>query len=136
MKVYAITKGEYSDYHICAIVDNKEKAELIKEALTDDWGEPYIEEYDTEDINIDGYLKYDEYYVEQDITTGNMDVRKSEKSPDYICLAQVIDDESRGYQCPEKENKLTTVVYADDAKRAIKIAADRFAKYKAEKAGL
>lgn len=127
MKVYVITKGEYSDYHICAVVDNKAKAELLKEALTDKWGGPYIEEYDTEDINIDGYLKYDEYIVDQDVTTGEMDVRKLKKSPDYIRGAQVIDEES---------NKLTTVVYADDAKKAIKIASDRFAKYRAEKCGL
>lgn len=136
MKVYVITKGEYSDYHICAVVENKAKAELLKEALTDKWEEPYIEEYDTEDVNIDGYLKYDEYLVEQDITTGEMDVCKLEKSTDFICASQVIDDESRGYQCPEKANKLTTVVYADDAKGAIKIASDIFAKYRAEKCGL
>lgn len=54
MKVYAITAGEYSDYHIVAITDDKEKAEaladLINKQADDD--DAYVEEYDTKDVDI------------------------------------------------------------------------------------
>ncbi|MBR0417913.1 MAG: hypothetical protein IJI66_01945 [Erysipelotrichaceae bacterium] len=30
MKAYIITNGEYSDYHICGVTLDKEKAEMMK----------------------------------------------------------------------------------------------------------
>ena len=33
MKVYAITAGSYSDYHIVAITDDKEKAEAMADLI-------------------------------------------------------------------------------------------------------
>ena len=33
MKVYVVTKGSYSDYHIEAIYDNKESAEFCAKAI-------------------------------------------------------------------------------------------------------
>lgn len=51
MKVFVITKGCYSDYHICAVTLDKEKAELLKKFYTDFFDEAYIEEYDAvEDV--------------------------------------------------------------------------------------
>lgn len=43
MTIYAITKGDYSDYHICALTVNKEKAEQLKKLYTTKWGEAFIE---------------------------------------------------------------------------------------------
>lgn len=43
MKIYAITKGTYSDYHICALTVNKEKAEHLKKLYTDEYDEAFIE---------------------------------------------------------------------------------------------
>jgi len=42
---YAITDGDYSDYHIIAITDDKERAENIKKLYTTNWSEPMIEEF-------------------------------------------------------------------------------------------
>lgn len=49
MKVYVITQGCYSDYHICAVATDEEKAKLLKKyySCRDDIAE--IEEYDTEE---------------------------------------------------------------------------------------
>lgn len=68
MKIYAVTEGEYSDYHICAVFDDKKKAELYcavreeKDFLDNKYyvfGDEYmIEEYDTNDANIEGTVYY------------------------------------------------------------------------------
>lgn len=56
MKVYVVTSGIYSDYHIVAVFDDKQKAEVFCAAYNDNnmehrtWDDPcYIEEYDTEE---------------------------------------------------------------------------------------
>ena len=61
MKVYVVTKGEYSDYHICAVALEKSKAEAICKLLGDQWGEPRIEEYDTDVVEplLHGNKMYD-----------------------------------------------------------------------------
>lgn len=56
MEIYAITKGEYSDYHICALTVDKEKAEALRKMCSDRNGEAEIETY------IDGDLKYCELW--------------------------------------------------------------------------
>lgn len=52
MKVYVITSGEYSSYHICAVTLDKEQAELLKIRYSDERDEANIEEYDTDDYKI------------------------------------------------------------------------------------
>lgn len=50
MKVYVITAGEYSDYHICAVAVDPDKAELLRKLYSGPWSEKVeIEEYDTEE---------------------------------------------------------------------------------------
>lgn len=61
MIIYVICKGEYSDYHICAVTENKEKAKKLEKMFTSEYDEAYIEEYDTEqflDITDRGYKYY------------------------------------------------------------------------------
>ena len=71
MKVYIVTRGSYSDYHIEAVFLSKEKAEYyVKYNSGSYYDTPYIEEYDTEDENYDvskeGYVKaficFEHYY--------------------------------------------------------------------------
>lgn len=59
-KVYAITRGEYSDYHIEKIFSTREAAEKYCAVDTNKCDEPMIEEYDLEDgsdIQIDRIYK-------------------------------------------------------------------------------
>lgn len=53
MKVYVITKGEYSSYMICAVTLDEEQAELLKIEYSDTYDEAYIEEYDTDNCKIE-----------------------------------------------------------------------------------
>lgn len=63
MKIYAVTSGCYSEYHIDELFLTKEKAELYiasrtengLRVLEDDY---YIEEFDTYDDNIEGKVYY------------------------------------------------------------------------------
>lgn len=46
-KVYIITKGDYSEYHICGVYSTKDIAEEVIEIYKgDDMYAPYIEEWD------------------------------------------------------------------------------------------
>lgn len=68
MKIYVVTEGAYLDYHICAVFTDKNKAELYcavneeKEFSNNDYyifGDEYmIEEFDTDDVNIEGTVYY------------------------------------------------------------------------------
>lgn len=48
MKIYVITAGEYSDYHICAASLDKEQAEYLRKIYSDGWDDAQIEEFDTD----------------------------------------------------------------------------------------
>ena len=55
MKVYVVTQGEYSDYHIEQIFTDRDKAELFCTTLNVDYyAPPEIEEYETDEVKIEG----------------------------------------------------------------------------------
>jgi hypothetical protein len=60
MKVYIITSGEYSDYHIERVFLNKEKAEQYVKLVNNDssWNEVGIEELESSDDEIIAEIKY------------------------------------------------------------------------------
>lgn len=64
MKIYAITKGDYSDYHICRLTTDYEKAKRYKEAYSDKWNEACIETY--EDNENDEQMLYWQYSLGTD----------------------------------------------------------------------
>lgn len=116
MKIYIITKGDYSDYHICNVTTDYQKAQRYKEAYSDDWGEACIEVYE------DGRKGKDNY------CWGYNPVSNTVKMSEYPWKEKVMTN---------REGKIYRVyVYASDEKHAIKKAQDMIAKYKAEQAGL
>ena len=51
MKVYVITAGHYSDYHICGVATDPESAENLRLLSSDTWsGEARIETFDTQEV--------------------------------------------------------------------------------------
>lgn len=122
MKVYVITKGEYSDYHICAVAIDKEKAEEIRKKYSDSWETAEIEEYDTAETEMILYKNL--YRCFYDKRTKSITV--SESSFDF----------PPSFEINENTFQLSTEVCADDKAHAFKIASDKFAKYLAEKQGL
>ena len=53
MKVYAITKGSYSDYHIETIVTDPELARKLAIEFSDKYDTANVEEYDTDKIKLE-----------------------------------------------------------------------------------
>jgi len=117
-KVYIITKGAYSDYHICAVASDKNMAEKLCRAYTDnDRHKAWIEEYDLnerlEDVRI-------MYCVE--ITDDGVEVCEN----DY---------ENKEFEYGDRGD-FTAYVFARDQEHAVKIAQDRRAEYLAKKEGV
>lgn len=125
MKVYVITKGEYSDYHICAVSVDKEKAKMLQKVYSTSYEEADIEEFDTDEE--EERLKYNNvyscWYHKSDYS-----VNVSESCGDYFRPDDLKVEKTR--------YGLYTNVLADTEEEALKIASDKFAKYRAEQLGL
>lgn len=138
MKIYVITSGEYSDYGIHGATTNRAEAEAwiekrysyIKEAGHWDededrplYGDEYkIEEYDSEHIGkwLNGY---DVYWIEFDMAGNIKQVQRENRfcnddSPHYIPATRWNDEES-----------ITVSVYAKSQDEAVKIAAEKRARF-------
>lgn len=131
--VYVVTKGCYSDYHICAVTLDKEKAERLCK-LFDDGGmdEAGIEEWDTEDtIDLLSGRKpyYVRFYKNGELISANEDKHCIEYFSPGI-------KESSCFVQGRKIDSLDVNLYAVDKESAIKIAAEKRAKYLAEKEGI
>lgn len=117
MIVYVITKGDYSDYHICGVALDKERAEIVRRLMTDEWGEANIEEYDTEQYSdvSDGESLYRVEYEDGAVTVENAFYEWLYRDRNEVF------ETVHGYNC---------YVIAKDEEHAIKKALDLFAKYR------
>ena len=124
-KVYVITSGCYSDYHICAVTLDPERAKNLKR-LFDGYDEANIEEYP-----LDEKVETRLYGVTLQRETGK---HIKTKLDDYGIRhdGEVEED----YEFETGEQQLTFWCTAKDEEHALKIARDRFAEYKAKKAGI
>ena len=51
MKVYVITTGVYSDYHIVGVTLNRKKAEDLVETMSRGYDIPHISEWETDEVD-------------------------------------------------------------------------------------
>ena len=131
-KVYIITQGCYSDYHICAVTMDKEKAERLCTLFRNSCDEPEIEEWDTE-ANAD-LLAGRKPYVVQFLENG--DVYSAFERTWCIELFKQYIEKTQILSAHKPINVLEVSLYAENKASAIKIAAERRAKYLAEKEGI
>lgn len=123
MRIYVITEGDYSDYHICGVAIEKEKAEEIKQLNTDSLHEAYIEEYDTDDYYVEKGRFYQVHLYNSNVSVSETFVTSvSDRNDVRISLA--------------KNPHYYVVVKAMDEEHAKKIGLDLIAKYKAKREGL
>ena len=118
-KVYVITKGAYSDYHICTITADPELAKRLAKIYSDDFNDAEIEEYRLNECN-----KRQLYGVVFD-KHGNIVKIKADEYE--IQKEEGIDTWS------ERDDDITFWVYAKDIDHAQKIAQDKRAEYIARK---
>lgn len=124
MIIYVITEGEYSDYHICGVATEKEKAEEIKQLNTDSWHEANIEVYDTDD-----------YYVEKG-RFYNVIMYDSNVSVSELTFPVNVDQRNKVLESWHKIPRYHVFVKAMDEEHAKKIGIDLINQFKAEKEGL
>lgn len=143
MKVYIVTSGEYSDYHIDAVFTDKKKAETYYSAHNSE-GYPYfIEVYDIDKYGISapcGVYEYIyEYKIKIDLRTKDiviLSIELAKKKSENDCKLYVLN----GWGCyiartkSEKFDACYCWIYLKeiDDKKAKKIAADMCAKALAE----
>lgn len=124
-KVYVITSGCYSDYHICAVTLDPERAKNLRR-LFDNWSGANIEEYP-----LDEKVETRIYGVTLQRETGK---HIKTKLDDYDNYHDGYVEED--YDLEADEQHLTFWCTAKDEEHALKIARDRLAQYKAEREGI
>ena len=148
-KVYVVTKGEYSDYHICRVFLDKEEAERYKESISDESydGEADIEEFVVGKPNEEWKLGW---WVKRRVNHPDKTF-KDHKLKDYEVkwearfLGEITEeydekdilwnDEARAiYDVFEVENfsEISIYMVAPNMKTALKIANERYAKIQVE----
>lgn len=136
MKIYVITAGEYSDYHIVAVTTDKEKADnfvkIHNESKRFYYDDAYVEEYDTDDFDIavdDHNAKYFKVFCDWDYAQGCEKIECDEiDSLDYIA-----DRNSQYYTLRIGDmSRWKFYCTAKDEEHAIKKATDWAAQKKAE----
>ena len=123
---YAVTAGDYSDYHIIAITDNEERAENIKKLYSGKYSEPMIEEF------FDGEAKNEALYDVLYCADGSYDVTLQNFDNGYYSDINIIRESVPHNHWWEYQ----VLVMAKDEHHAIKIAQDLWAEYKAKKEGV
>ena len=122
MKIYVITKGSYSGYHICAVSTNQKNAEKLQKIFSGRWDQAMIEEYEA-----------DQYLTE---TESGMELYKCVMGKDGTILADmsIIDldyMDDCDFRVRYLANEYIVYVWAKDSEHAKKIAADKIAEFKA-----
>lgn len=123
MKVYVITKGEYSDYCICTVTTDKDMAEKLRLEYSDIYDTARIEEFET-DEHPNPIGEYHCFLVAFNRSL------KLKYVNEY--MTDKVPDNQTWYEC----GKHKTVVLGNDRDTAIKIARDRVAKYLSMQEGL
>ncbi len=126
MKVYVVTSGEYSDYHIDGVFDDLNRAEIYAATIEDKYGDHVqIEEFDTEECHIES----------------SKEVKKQwhfaiseKKNVCYCSFAYTFRNVNTINFCTDRRHHVYMTLKKDvSEEKAKKIAFDRLAEYEAKK---
>lgn len=123
-KIYVVTQGCYSDYHIVAVTLDKTIAEKIAAKFTNQYDDCRIEEYGDAEV-----MLRPAWNINFDKSGNVINTYECTSAYDYEDVGKC--RERRWGNCA-----LNVTVSADDLGSAIKIAAEKRAQYLAEKLGL
>ena len=131
MKIYVITKGYYSDYHICAVATDPDKAKRLAQLYTDKWDDARVEEYDTDNVMclLEGRLPFSVHF------SGGVVWHVSDDKEYLYNFEPGVIERTEYPHLPSNVCEIVRV-YAPDEETAKKIAIDKRAQYLAEKAGI
>lgn len=124
MKVYVITQGIYSDYHICAVTLDAQEAERLRKVYDESGDRARVEEYETDGPDakkgMDGRVPYHVHFGK-----GYVHYSMSYRDPDDFTPGVFL---GPGFE--------TVDLFAPDSEAAVKIAAEKRAMALAEKEGI
>ena len=126
MKVYVVTEGDYSDYHIIGVTTDRKKAKQYCELTKGRWYEPQIELYETDSFtpDITAYKVYDVGVY----ANGNVFTKEIDKPDGYDYEMAMMHDVSYSRYGDPFRYKVTLM--AIDKEHAEKIGCDYIAEYK------
>ena len=127
--IYVITRGSYSDYHICAVASTQERAEQLRKMYSNYDEMANIEEYEI-DVPSDEWFNPNPHLYWK--VTFLQDGRLASNPESYF-------DKANLYITTKPYFANSIIIYdiiAKDATTALKIAQDERAKYLAKKFGL
>jgi hypothetical protein len=134
MKIYIVTQGTYSDYHICAVATDEEKAKQLAEKHATSYDETRVEVYDTteDDPHADGRIPFCVTFV-----GGCAEHYYIDRPPLYLegvpfTTGITIRRGALGAASTNIEVRL----YAPNERAAVKVAAEKRAEFLARKEGL
>jgi hypothetical protein len=127
-KIYLVTKGDYSEYHICSVWSTKERAEKNAKLI-----QGYVEEWEIDSSKKQQSVQYTFIFQKNGdiflagVTDYNQEKPDSDKKNDLY-----------GYEdMPHNEDRdIMVSVWATSELKAEKIAIDMKTKYLAEKKGV
>lgn len=126
MKVYVLTSGVYSDYHIVGVLLDGEQARIAAEVMSNRHNDVEVETYDTDDLKFikPGWKYWTVVFSEYDHAIVDINCHNYFGSLDEPNLFGAY------------HKNWYVDVYAEDEKHAIKNASDRLSKYLAEQNNL
>lgn len=129
--IYVITKGIYSDYHICAVATTIARAEELQKMYSDCWDEAIIEKYEPDVPNYPYYNNNPTLYWKIIFTkNGRIETVHSYYGESNLKLEIKESTFNPIFTLTIKNIRI------DSKEKAIKIACDVRAKYLAEQLGL
>lgn len=142
MKIYILTQGCYSDYHIVTATTSKEKAERLRDAYikahgSDTWYSDhiYIEEFEDGDIN-DMRLNYDIIAVPRYNDFKFIDFEYSAFVLDHVDSDTKFNEVKKYSGYGRGHGHYCITVKATDIEEAIKIGQDLINMYRAKEEGI
>ncbi len=122
MKIYVVTEGVYSDYHIITATTNKSVAQRIAAKFSDSTDDVNIEEFEDSEIFLKTLWRvvFDSHGAVAECAVGSSEFA-------YNDIGRV----GRRW-----DNRLFVTVEADNADAAIKIASEKKAEFLARENGL
>lgn len=134
--MYVVTAGEYSDYHIVAVFSTKENAlkfaeehRNVIEGLT--YYEDGIEEYEVDAPRVASFVQVD-YDPEHDYIDWSVNVPEC----DRVTEDSIVYESWFSFLLPISNRVFHQGLRNDVRKHLLKIAQDRYAKWKAEQSGI
>lgn len=119
MKVYIVTGGDYSDYHISAVFSTRTDAENYCSACSGEWWTPRVEEWPLDSLSVDTGMKF--YFG-----------RVNPENGAVFDVSEASNGRGVGEWQKAVGGTLFTVVVSKSETHAVKSIADKYRQAKAE----